>query len=108
MSTAVIYPHVVKVDGKPACLEHSPRIRVAQIVVNYRDLGNSTEEVCTRYQHLKLAEVHSALAYYFDHQAEVDAEIEEEQRMIDESYKNAKPTPVEIKLRTQGLLPHRP
>ncbi len=107
MTTAVSYPHIMKAEGKSARLERQPRIRVAQIVVNYRDLGNSADDVCVHYPHLTLAEVHSALAYYFDHQAEIDAEIAEEQRMIDESYKNAQPTQVELKLRAQGLLPPR-
>jgi hypothetical protein len=46
------------------------------------------------------------MAYYFDHQAEIDAEIAEEQRENEESRKNAKPTAVELKLQAQGLLPH--
>jgi hypothetical protein len=84
-----------------------PRIRVAQIVVDYRNHGWSADEICIHYPHLKLSEVHSALAYYFDHQSEIDAEIDREQRLIEESRKSAKPTAVELRLRAQGLLPPR-
>jgi uncharacterized protein (DUF433 family) len=105
MTVAVTYPHIVKIEGSPARLERMPRIRVAQIVMNYLDHGMSVDEICIHYPHLERAEVHSAMAYYFDHQAEIDAEIAEEQRMIEESYKNAKPTAVELQLRAQGLLP---
>jgi len=47
------------------------------------------------------------MAYYFDHQAEIDAEIDAEQRLIEESRRTAQPTPVELRLRAQGLLPTR-
>jgi hypothetical protein len=79
--------------------------RVAQIVVDYLNHGWSADEICIHYPHLKLAEVHSAMAYYFDHQSEIDGEIETEQGLIEESRKQAKPTPVEVRLRAQGLLP---
>jgi len=106
MTVAISYPHIVKIAGKPARLERMPRIRVAQIVIDYLNHGWSADEICVHYPHLKLAEVHSAMAYYFDHQVEIDSELEVEQKLIEESRKNAKPTAVELRLRTQGLLPH--
>src|SRR5438552_15958193 len=107
MTAAITYPHLEKIEGNPAHLRRLPRIRVAQIVVDYLNHGWSADEICIHYPHLKLAEVHSAMAYYFDHQSEIGDEIEAEQRLIDESRKNAKPTPVELRLRAQGLLsPH--
>ena len=36
------------------------------------------EEIVRHYPYLKLAEVHSAMAYYHDHAAEIDAEIQAE------------------------------
>ncbi len=107
MAVAVTYPHIVKSEGSPARLERLPRIRVAQIVIDYLNHGWSADEICIHYPHLKLAEIHSAMAYYFDHQAEIDGEIDQEQRLIAKSRQNAKPTPVELRLRAQGLLPPR-
>ncbi len=107
MPVEVTYPHIEKIEGNPAHLRRLPRIRVAQIVVDYLNHGWSADEICIHYPHLKLAEVHSAMAYYFDHQSEIGDEIEAEQRLIDESRSTAKPTPVELRLRAQGLLrPH--
>src|SRR5437588_12797750 len=105
MATDLTYPHILKPEGSPAHLERMPRIRVAQIVTDYLNHGWSADEICIHYPHLKLAEVHSAMAYYFDHQSEIDGEIEEEQRLIEESRRTAKPTPAELRLRAQGLLP---
>ena len=105
MSVAATYPHIEKIGGDPARLKRLPRIRVSQIVIDYLNHGWSADEIVIHYPHLKLAEVHSAMAYYFDHQAEIDGEIKLEQGLIEESRKQAPPTPVELRLRAQGLLP---
>src|SRR5262245_52830786 len=107
MSTEVTYPHIEKIEGSSARLKRLPRVRVAQIVIDYLNHGWSADEICIHYPHLKPAEVHSAMAYYFDHQSEIDDEIAEEQQLIDESRRTAKPTDVELRLRSQGLLNNR-
>ena len=107
MPVEITYPHIEKIEGSSARLKRIPRIRVAQIVIDYLNHGWSADEICIHYPHLKLAEVHSAMAYYFDHQLEIDDEIAEEQRLIEASRENAQPTPVELRLRAQGLLPPR-
>jgi hypothetical protein len=107
MPVEVTYPHIEKIEGSSARLKRLPRIRVAQIVIDYLNHGWSADEICIHYPHLKPAEVHSAMAYYFDHQPEIDGEIDAEQRLIAESRKNTQPTPVELRLRAQGLLPPR-
>jgi hypothetical protein len=107
MPVEVTYPHIEKIEGSSARLQRLPRIRVAQIVIDYLNHGWSADEICIHYPHLQRAEVHSAFAYYFDHLSEIGSEIEAEQRLIENSRKNAKPTPVEERLRAQGLLPPR-
>jgi hypothetical protein len=39
--------------------------------------GEADDEILTTLPHLKPSEVHSALAYYFDHQDEVDSDLAE-------------------------------
>jgi hypothetical protein len=107
MAVDITYPHIEKSAGQPARLQRLPRLRISMIVIDYLNHGWSADEICIHYPHLKLAEVHSALAYYFDHQPEIDAEIEEEQKEIEESRQRATPTAVELRLRKQGLLPRR-
>jgi uncharacterized protein (DUF433 family) len=80
---------------------------IAHIVTDYLNHGWSADEICIQYPDLRLAEVHSAMAYYFDHKPEIDAEIEEEQRAIQISRKTAPATLVEARLKAQGLLPRR-
>lgn len=78
MATAISYPHIAKADGMPACLESHPRTRVAMLIMDYRARGLSPEELVLHYPYLKVAEVYAAMAYYFDHQLEIDAEIQQE------------------------------
>ncbi|HZU37740.1 MAG TPA: DUF433 domain-containing protein [Gemmataceae bacterium] len=105
MAVETPYPHIEKAVNSPAHLQRLPRIRVSQIAVDYLNHGWSADEIVLHYPHLKRAEVHAALAYYFDHQAEIDAEIEEEQRLIAGARNQTQPTPVELRLRKEGLLP---
>jgi uncharacterized protein (DUF433 family) len=105
MASEVTYPHIEKIEGSTARLERMPRIRVAQIVMDYLYQGWSPDEICNQYRHLNPAEVHAALAYYFDHQAEIEKEIEEEIKLVEEWRENTPPSPVMLRLRAQRLLP---
>lgn len=76
--TTLDYPHIITANGDAAHLERLPRIRVAQIATDYIGRGWSAEEIVLQYPHLTLAEVHAALAYYFDHREELDDELAHE------------------------------
>ena len=79
----LVYPHIRKVDGEVARLERLPRVRVAQIVADHLGYGWSAEEIVRQHSHLLPSEVHAALAYYFDHRAEIDDELAAELAAID-------------------------
>jgi hypothetical protein len=66
------YPHIVKEPGKPARLERQPRTRVAMIVRDHQECGMSADEIVRQHPYLTRAEVHAALAYYFDHQESIE------------------------------------
>jgi uncharacterized protein (DUF433 family) len=59
--------------GKPRIDGH--RITVKHIVLDYQRAGMSPDEIVSAYPSLTLSDVHAALAYYNDHQAEIDADI---------------------------------
>lgn len=60
--------------GKPRIAGH--RITVENIAIWHERMGKSADEIATEYD-LTLADVYAALAYYFDHRAEIDQSIEE-------------------------------
>src|SRR5215471_7092574 len=104
MQTAVAYPHIVKEEGQPARLEKHPRLRVAMLVTHYLAYGRSPEEICLHLPHLSAAEVYAAMTYYFDHQAEIDAEIQSELNELDAETRSQAPSPIWSKLKAKGLI----
>jgi hypothetical protein len=56
------YPHIQKLAGEPARLASHPRIRIAQIAMDYLSYGWSVEEMCRQHPYLSLAETHAQWA----------------------------------------------
>ena len=55
---------------------------------------------------MSLAQIHAAFTYYYDHQAEFDAEIERQSRMVEEMRaKSLINDPIRAKLRAMGKIP---
>jgi uncharacterized protein (DUF433 family) len=75
---AKTYPHIGSdpeiADGKPIIV--GTRITV-RCVAGYYQMGMSADEILITLPHLTPSQVHSALAYYFDHQEEVDKDLSE-------------------------------
>jgi uncharacterized protein (DUF433 family) len=82
--TILAIEHIVKtpgvLGGDPRIAGH--RIGVHDIVVTHLINELPLEEVARRYR-LTLAEVYAAMAYYYDHQAEIDAIIAANEEAID-------------------------
>ncbi|MCP4113137.1 MAG: DUF433 domain-containing protein [Desulfobacteraceae bacterium] len=65
--------------GKPRIAGH--RITVQNIVIWYDRMGKSADEIASEYD-LDLADIHAALAYYFDHRIEIDKAIEDSENFL--------------------------
>jgi uncharacterized protein (DUF433 family) len=104
MASLTLYPHIVKENGQPARLERHPRVRVAQIVMDYLAHGWSPEEICHQYPHLQHAEVYAAMTYYHDHRDEIDAEIQSELKQLEIERGQATPSPFYLRMRASGRL----
>lgn len=98
------YPHIQKQDNLPARLQRLPRIRISQIVMDYLAYGWSVEEMCRQHLYLTPAEAHAAMGYYFDHQEEIDREINQEWQQVQENMTQAAKSPFYIRLKAKGLL----
>lgn len=104
MSTEILYPHIEAIHGQPARLRRTPRVRVSQIAMDYLAYGWSVDEMCRQHPYLTPAEAHAAMAYYFDHQAELDAEIEAEWAEAKSQRVPSSPSPLLKRLRAlRGL-----
>jgi uncharacterized protein (DUF433 family) len=58
--------------------------KVRMVVVNHRAFGWDGKELQEQMPHLTLGQVYAALSYYYDHQDEIDADIEAGERMAEE------------------------
>ena len=73
------YPHLTAnariAGGAP--IVKGTRITV-RAIAGYYQLGMSVDEILQSLPHLSQAQVHAALAFYFDHQEELDRELKRE------------------------------
>jgi len=80
--------------GKARIAGH--RITVRDIVIWHERLGKSVDEIASDYG-LTLADVHAALAYYFDHRADIDKDMADGQAFA-ESIRQVTPSKLKHKL----------
>jgi len=59
------------------------RLRVVDIAVEYEYMNCSPDDIIAAHPHLRLEQVHDALSYYYEHRAEMDQKIKEDQDFID-------------------------
>lgn len=78
------------------------RVRVFDIVAWSKHQGMTPDEIVSNLPSLALADVHAALAYYFDHLEEIQEEMRAEKALADEVRRNH-PSLVEAKLRQERL-----
>lgn len=71
------HPHVTHIPevcgGRPVV--QGTRIPV-KVLVGYHRMGYSPTEILAGFSDLTPAQLHDALSYYYDHQAEIDADME--------------------------------
>jgi uncharacterized protein (DUF433 family) len=89
------------VFGGKACIA-GHRVRVLDVVVWHEHQGMTPDEIVSHIPTLTLADVHAALAYYFDHIDEIQQEMRAE-REFSEEFRRSNPSLLEAKLRQQRL-----
>jgi len=66
--------------GKPRIAGH--RIRVQDIALWHERLGYSVAEIVAHYPQLTPAEVHAALAYYYDHREAIQQDMRDAEALV--------------------------
>jgi uncharacterized protein (DUF433 family) len=73
--------------------------KVVEVVLDKMAYGWSPEEMHRQHPHLSMAQIHAALSYYYEHQAEVEADIERRDRYVEELRAQQSDSPLRQKLR---------
>jgi len=58
------------------------KVKVIEVIADHLSYGHSPEEIHLQHPHLSLAQIHAAFAYYYDHQADLDTELEQRYRRV--------------------------
>ena len=94
MPTTTVIPHI-KVDPEGRPWVDDTNIKVIEIVLDHVAYGWSAEAIHENHPHLSLAQIYAALAWYYDHQAEMDKEIERQSERVAELRESATPSPLQ-------------
>ncbi len=82
MDTPVAYPHI-EIDEEGTARVGGTRLKVLHLVAAQRAYGWSPEELHFQHPQLSLGQIHSALAYYWDHRERLDEELNERLRRVE-------------------------
>jgi uncharacterized protein (DUF433 family) len=69
-------------------------MKVVELVVEQRAYGWSPEELHFQHPYLTLGQIHSALAYYWDHREELDGDIQRRLERAEELRGEFQPQPL--------------
>lgn len=103
LPTKTAYEHIA-VDERGVPVLADTGTKVIEIVLDKLAYGWSAEEIHYQHPHLSLGQIHSALAYYWDHQDELDADIQRRLEHVERLRRSVRRTPIQDKLKAQGLL----
>ncbi len=81
-------------------------VKVLEVAMEHNVHGMTPEEM--EFQHYgcpSLAQIHAALAYYYDHQAELDAAIEQQAQNYEKLRNGSLDSPGRKRLRAMGKIP---
>jgi uncharacterized protein (DUF433 family) len=92
------------VCGGKACIAGS-RIRVMDIATWYEHQGMTPDEIVFQFPQLKLSDVHTALAYYYDNIDEIREDIRRNDEIAEEFFRN---NPSVLQSKLQSLMGKKP
>jgi len=97
------YRHIV-LDEQGIPVIEGANTKVAELIAEIQAHGLSPEELCFQLSHLSLGQLHSALAYYWDHKDEVDRDLARRAELAERLRRELGQPPLVARLRQRGLL----
>ena len=103
MLTETRYEHIL-LDEELVPVVAGTNTKVIEIVLDQQSYGWSPEEIKLQHPYLTLGQIHSALAYYWDHQEELDQDIVRRLKQVVDLQNTAPLSSLRIKLKKQNLI----
>jgi len=101
-ATETAYEHIV-LDCSVPMIEGT-NMKVVELVTERLAYGWSPEELHFQHPYLSLGQIHSALAFYWDHKDELDREIDRRKQAVEALQESCPTAPLIPKLRERGLI----
>lgn len=102
MPSETRYEHI-RLDENQVPTIAGTTMKVVELVLDHLAYGWSPEELHFQHPYLSMGQIYSALAYYWDHKAELDQDLERRLQFIDQVQQTTKPTPLAERLKAQRL-----
>jgi uncharacterized protein (DUF433 family) len=97
------YEHIVINEDSVPVIDGTGT-KVIELVIESMSYGWSPEELHLQHRYLSLGQIHSALAYYWDHKDELDRDIERRLEHADRLREKMGQPPLVDKLKARRLL----
>jgi uncharacterized protein (DUF433 family) len=102
MSTQTTYPHFEwRADGKLWLI--GTQTKVVEVALDRLAHHWDADEIQREHPHLTLGQIYSCLAYYYDHQEEMDRIVEEQLRAVERLRGKESESVLQAKLKSNGL-----
>jgi uncharacterized protein (DUF433 family) len=96
------YEHI-RLDENQVPTIASTTMKVVELVLDHLAYGWSPEELHFQHPYLSMGQIYSALAYYWDHKAELDQDLERRLQFVDHVQQTTKPIPLAERFKAQRL-----
>ena len=98
---ATTYEHIV-LDANDVPIIAGANTKVVEVVTLMKAHGLSAEEICFQLPHLTMGQIHSTLAFYWDHKEEVDRDIRHREEYAERLRREMGQPPIVAKLERQS------
>jgi uncharacterized protein (DUF433 family) len=101
-TVATKYEHIAVGDeGIPFII--GANMKVVELIAETVAYGWSPEELHFQHPHLSMGQIHSALAYYWDHADSVDQDLEKRLTQVEQLRQQHASSSVAVSLKSRGL-----
>jgi uncharacterized protein (DUF433 family) len=94
---AVTHPHI-EVDEKGVARFTGTRFKINHVIIEHTAWKWSAEAIQLQHPDLTLAQIYSALAYFYDHQEEINTQVEDSRREYERLRMENQDSPIRNKL----------
>ncbi|HEX4997226.1 MAG TPA: DUF433 domain-containing protein [Terriglobia bacterium] len=88
----------IEIDDQGVAWITGVNTKVIEVVLDKLAYGWSPEEMRLQHPHLSLSQIHAALSYYYEHQEQLDSDIERRRKEIEQMAAKSADSPLRRKL----------